>query len=99
MPRITILNMILRVRMILVTYSSLLGISHTTDMMEMLVCLRVVDEKLSVLAVPARLVARNPDQRPDGFGLVEDCVHFFEGAVCGFGVEEVDDGEDEGVTM
>lgn len=85
--------------MILVIDSSLLGIGHTPDMMEMLVCLGVIDEELSVLAVPARLFARNPDQRPDGFGLVEDCVHLFEGAVRGFGVEEVDDGEDEGITI
>lgn len=85
--------------MVLVANSPLLDISHTTGMMEMLVCLRVVDEQFSVLAIPTRLVARNPDEGPDGFGLVEDSVHFFEGAVCGFWVEEVDDGEDEGVTV
>ena len=100
MSRITILNVILRVSMILVANSSpLLRISHTTDMLEMLICLRVVDEQLSILAIPAGLLARNSDNGPDGFGLVEDCVHFFEGAVGCFGVEEVDDGEDEGVAI
>lgn len=86
--------------MILIANSSpLLRISHTTDMLEMLVCLRVVDEQFSILAIPTGLFARNPDNGPDGFGLVEDCVHFFEGAVGCFGVEEVDHGEDEGVTI
>lgn len=86
--------------MILVANSSpLLRISHATDMMEMFVRLRVVDKQLSILAVATGLFARNPDNGPDGFGLVEDCVHFFEGAVGCFGVEEIDDWEDEGIAI
>lgn len=98
MSRITVLNMIRRVGMIFVA-NALLHISDTTDVMEVLVCLGIVDEQLSILAVASRLVACNPHQRPDGFGLVEDCVHFFQGAIRCFGVEEVDDGEDKGVTI
>lgn len=99
MSRVTILNMILRVSLILVADSPLLHISYATNMMEMLVCLGVIDEQFSILAVATGFLARNPDNRPDGFGLVEDCVHFFQRAVGGFRVEEVDHGEDEGVTI
>ena len=77
----------------------LLCICRAAEMLEMLVCLGVVDEQLAILAVAAWFLARNPDNGPDGFGLVEDCVHFFERAVGCFRVEEVDDGEDEGVTF
>lgn len=66
---------------------------------EVLVGLGVVDEQFTVLAVATGLVARNLDQTPYGLGLAEDGVHFFQGAVRGFGVEQVDDGEDEGVAI
>lgn len=79
--------------------NTLLRISDSANMMEMLVRLGVVDEQLSILAVAEWFVARNLHQSPDGFGLVEDCVHFFEGAVCCFRVEVVDHGEDEGVAI
>ena len=63
-----------------------------------LVRLLVVDEQLAVLAVAARLVARDLDDGEDGVALVEDGVHFLERAVGGFGVEEVDDRVDGSVT-
>lgn len=66
---------------------------------EVLVGLGVADEQLTVLAVAAGLVARNLDQAPDRLGLAKDDVHFFQRPVGGFGVEQVDDGEDEGVAV
>jgi hypothetical protein len=39
------------------------------------------------------------DDVEDAGCLAEDAVHFFEGAVGGLGVEEVDDREDEGVAI
>lgn len=61
----------------------------------MLLGVLIVDEKLAVLAVAMGLVAGDRDQVEDAVRLVEDRVHLFQGAVGGFGVEEVDDGEDD----
>ena len=61
----------------------------------------VRDQQLAVLAVAARLVVRDLDDGEPARGTVcfaEDGVHFFEGAVGGFGVEEVGYGNDEGIT-
>lgn len=59
----------------------------------------VVDcvEELAFLAVHVWFVAGGADEIEDAGGFAEDAVHFFEGAAGGFGVEEVGDGEDEGV--
>lgn len=57
----------------------------------------VVDEEFAVLAVAVGLVSGDGDHVENAGGLVEDGVHFLEGAVGGLGVEEVDDGEDERV--
>ena len=58
----------------------------------------VLDEHLSFLAISLRRFLGNSDDIEDGCGLAEDGVHLLQGAVGGFGVEEVDDGEHEGVT-
>ena len=55
----------------------------------------VVDEELALLAVAVGLVAGDGDNIEDAGCLLEDDVHFLQGAVCGLGVEEVDDWEDE----
>ena len=59
----------------------------------------VIDEQFSLLTIPSRLIARDFDKGEVGAAFAEDGVHFFQGAVGGFGVEEVDDGEDEGVAV
>lgn len=59
----------------------------------------VVDQELAVLAVAVGLVPGDTDHREDRVRLGEDGVHFLEGAVGCFGVEEVDDGEDDRVTV
>lgn len=72
----------------------LIGVAGTT---QVLLSVLVVDEELALLAVAVGLVAGNGDQVEHVVGLVEDCVHFLQRAVGGFGVEEIDDREDEGV--
>lgn len=65
----------------------------------MLLRLLVVDEQFTVLAIPTGFFLGDSHNREDGMRLVEDRVHFFEGSVGGFGVEEVDHGDDEGVAV
>lgn len=65
----------------------------------MLVRVLVVDQQLPFLTVPPRLVAGDLHQGEVGAAFAEDGVHLFEGAVGGFGVEEVDDGEYEGIAV
>ena len=50
-----------------------------------------------MLIIPMGLPPGDPDGVEDGTALPEDDVHLLEAAVGGFGVEEVDGGEDEGV--
>ena len=63
----------------------------------MLLRFLVVDEELSLLAIAPRLITGDFHEGEVGVAFAEDGVHFFQGAVCGFRVEEVDDWEDEGV--
>ena len=65
----------------------------------MLLRLLVVDKKLALLAIPSRFIAGDFHDGEVGAAFVEDAVHFFQGAVCGFGVEEVDGGEYESVAV
>lgn len=58
----------------------------------------VVDEQFSLFAISSRLIARDSHEGEVGAAFAEDGVHLFEGAVGGLRVEEIDDGEDEGVT-
>ena len=59
--------------------------------------LLVVERLFAILAVPEGFVGGDLAHREPGLGSegcgVEDDVDFFERAVAGFGVEEVDDGE------
>lgn len=48
-----------------------------------------------MFAIPPGFVPCNTDNREDRFGLDEDSIHFLEGSVGGFGVEEVDARNDE----
>ncbi len=59
--------------------------------------LGVLNEQLAILAIPTGLILGLLDAVPDGRGLVADGVHLLEGAVSRLGIEEVDDGDDEGV--
>ena len=61
----------------------------------------VVDcvQELAVSAVHVRFLLGGAHEREDAGGFAEDAVHFFEGAAGGFGVEEEDYGEDEGVAI
>lgn len=61
--------------------------------------LGVVDEQLAVLAVAARLLPGDAHDIPDRLGLAEDDVHLLERPVGGLGVEEVHDGDDEGIAV
>jgi hypothetical protein len=88
-----------------------LHIRHTALASLMLLRLLIINQRIPTLIVPMRHLARYldhietafdgaPDTRGGLGGFVcfdEDAVHFFEGAVGCFGVEEVDYGEDEGV--
>ena len=59
--------------------------------------LLVVDKQLPLLTVASRLIACDFDDGEIAIALAEDTIHFFERAICRLGVEEVDDGYDEGV--
>ncbi len=61
--------------------------------------LLIINKRFSVFAVSSRFIACYFDNVEDGGCFAEDDVHFFEGAVGGFGVEEVDAGEYEGVAV
>lgn len=56
-------------------------------------------EQFTVGAVHVRLVPGEFDHVEDAGGLVEDAVHLFQRTIGGLGEEEVDDGDDEGVTV
>lgn len=58
----------------------------------------IINQYLPVLTVPQRLVLRRVDYVEPAVCLAEYVVDFFQGAVCCFRVEEVDYGEDEGVS-
>ena len=78
---------------------------NTFPPLSKLFSLFVLNQQLSLLPVPSRLLLRHPDNldpRQDPVtihrsSLPEDSIHLFKGAVCGFRVEEVDRGDDEGV--
>ena len=61
----------------------------------MLVRLLILDQQLSILIEPARLIPGLLDSRQNRLRLHEDVVHLFEGSIGSLGVEEVDDREDE----
>lgn len=65
------------------------------------IVLDVVDrvQELAVSAVHVRFFLGRAHEGEDAGGFAEDAVHFFEGAAGGFGVEEEDYGEDEGVAV
>lgn len=74
---------------------------HASRTRSMFLRILIINKQLTILAIPSRLVPCNShDVEPAGqsaFGLAEDVVDFLEGAVGGFRVEEVDDGENESV--
>ena len=61
----------------------------------------VIDQNFAMFSISAWLnigLMYNSEPAFQARGFLEDDVHFFEGAVGGFGVEKVNGGEDEGVT-
>ena len=68
---------------------------NVTGAAHVLLGVLIVDEELALLAVAVGLVAGDGDNAEDAGCLLEDDVHFLQGAVCCLGVEEVDDWEDE----
>lgn len=60
--------------------------------------LLIPNKQLTTLAVTLGLLLRDPHDRKDAVAFPEDGIHFFQGAVGGFGVEEPDAGDDEGVS-
>lgn len=57
----------------------------------------VPDEKFAFLAVALRLLLCDLDDGEDAVAFAEDRVHLLERAICRFGIEEPDTGENEGV--
>jgi hypothetical protein len=98
---ISILSIVIRVRMVLVLNHGCASSTSrdNTDATHMLLRLVVVDKQLSVLAVAAGFFTSSLDDGEDRVGLAENGVHLLQGAVGGFGVEEVDDGDDESVAV
>jgi len=60
--------------------------------------LLIVDQHLSILVIPTGLFLCNADDGEDRLSLLENTVHFLERSIRGFGIEEVDDGEDKGIS-
>lgn len=56
-------------------------------------------QELAIFAVHVGFLVGGLDERENALRLAEDAVHFFKTAVGGFGVEEVDNGEDGSVTI
>ena len=59
----------------------------------------VVDEKLTVLAIPTGLIARHRHEVEDRRRLVEDRVHLLQRPIRRLRVEEVHSGEDHEITV
>lgn len=59
--------------------------------------LEVLGLEVAVLVVVVGLLEGDFRGVEDACALLEDVVHFLEGAVAGFGEEEIHDREDEGV--
>ena len=59
----------------------------------------VSDQIIALFIETVRFVLGSRDHGEDVFGLAEDRVHLLQGAIGGFGVEEVYHGEDECVTV
>lgn len=78
---------------------SLGGVAEDTGAADSLI-FHVVEssEELAVGTVHVRFTTGKTDDVEDIGGLVEDAVHFFQGAACGLGEEEVDNGDDSGIT-
>jgi hypothetical protein len=76
---------------------ALLLLGNIAGTAKMLLGVLVVDKKLAILSVAVGLFARNRDDVEDTGCLVEDCVHFFQRSVGCLWVEEIYNGEDEGV--
>lgn len=74
---------------------------HDTRLLDRVnsIVLNIVDraQQLALSAVHVRFFLGGAHKVEDAGGFAEDAVHFFEGAAGGFGVEEVDDGEDGSV--
>lgn len=74
--------------------------NNTSLSLRMFLGLIILDQQLPTLPIAARLIVRDLHDREPAccaFGFAEDAVHFFEGAVGGFRVEEVGYGDYEGV--
>lgn len=65
----------------------------------MLLRLFIINKQFTFLPIPSRLIAGDFHKAEVGAAFAEDAVHFFQGAVGGFGIEDVDDGEYEGVAV
>lgn len=61
--------------------------------------LLIVDQRLALAAKPARFRSSDAHNREARVAFAEDGVHLLEAAAGGFGIEEVDDGDDEGVSV
>ena len=65
----------------------------------MLFRILVINKRLAMLIISSWLIARDFYDGEIAVALAEDGVHFFQGAVGGFGVEEVYDWDHEGVAV
>lgn len=65
----------------------------------MLLRLIIINQQLSILPKPLGFISSDFDGGEVGVAFAKNGIHFFEGAIGGFGVEEVDDWEDECVSV
>ena len=101
MANIAAFDGIFGIHTLLARRSKLLGTMATsgTHNTFMLIGILVIDEQLTMFAVPARLLPSNTDHVKDGGCLVENDVHLFERSAGSFGKEEVSYGDDDEVAV
>jgi hypothetical protein len=61
----------------------------------MFLCLPIIDQDLSILSILSRLLLGGVHHLEYRLRLPKNAVHFLKCAICGFGVEEIGNRDDE----
>lgn len=63
----------------------------------MFLCLLIIDQQLPILPISQRLISRRPHHIKPALRLPKDRIDLLQGPIRRLRVEEIHDGEDEGV--
>jgi hypothetical protein len=61
----------------------------------MFLCLLIIDQDLSILFISSRLLLGGVNHLEYRLRLLKNAVHFLKCAICGFGLEEIGNRDDE----